>query len=160
MCSEHGISLAGIAGITPRVSTFADVLRILGTGYEVERIAPYQTKHRLLPPKIILHFLGPKVMVVFLDPGDELAPEATVTVVGAEQGSPLRTDTGLRVGMPVAEAEEIIARDYLVKNRFSGIVEIVAADGIGENFLALHQESGRVIFIGLYRREQEIVPSN
>jgi hypothetical protein len=152
MPTEHGISLADIAGATPQVSTFADVLRLLGTDYEVEQLPPHQTKRRTLPAKLLLHFPGPKVVTVFLDPGGELSAEALVTVVGAEEGSPLRTADGLHVGMAMAEAEEVITRGYRVRDRFSGSVEVVAADGSGENFLALHGEGEKVAFIGLYRR--------
>ena len=153
MTTEHSISLADIAGVTPFVSTFADVLRLHGTGYEVERMAPYQGKRWLIPAKIVLHHRTLGVITVFVDPGGDLPPEALVTVVGAEDGSPLRSADGLHVGVPLAEAEEIIASGYRVRARFSGVVEVVATDGSGENFLALHSEGDRVVFVGLYRRD-------
>lgn len=103
-----GISLDTIAGIAPKVSTLADVRRLLGDGHVTERLPPHQTKRRLLPAKVLLHYPDTGIVVVFVDTGDELSPDAVVTVVGVEQGSPLATADGLRAGLAMAEAEVIV----------------------------------------------------
>jgi hypothetical protein len=159
MDSHPGVSLDNIAGIVPQVSTYSDVLRLLGSNYDIERIVPHQTKNRMLAAKIVLHFPITKVVVVFLDPGGKLPPEAQVTVVGAEEGSPLQTADGLHVGMFMTDAEKIIVRGYKVRGKSShGDIEIVSADDKSSNFLWVSQKDDKVVFIGLYRRETNEVP--
>lgn len=146
------ISLAGISGIVPKVSTLADVRRLLGDGLVAEQLPAHQTKNRLLPAKISLrHTTG--VVAGVVDTCDELPPDAVVRVVGVEQRSPLCTLDGLRVGMPLADAEKVVSAGYRLLRRTPGCVELVAADGGGENFFGVYTEDGKVSFLGLYRRE-------
>lgn len=146
------IDFSDIAGICPQKSTYADVLRLHGNGYEVELIAPYQGKKRIHPGKRILAYRSYSLEVVFHDVEGDLPPDAPVTVVGVRAGSCLRTADGLTPGMTMAEAEQIITRNYQILHRIDSFIEIIPADGNGDTMLGLYPEDGAVAFIGLYVR--------
>jgi hypothetical protein len=147
-----GITFSDIAGICPHKSTYADVLCLHGIGYEVELIPPRQGKNRIYPGKRVLVYRQRCLRVVFIDVDGDLPASAMVTVVGVNEGSPLRTSDGLTPGMPIAKAERIIARSYKEHSRCTSSVEIIPADGSGETMLGLYPDDGIIAFIGLYRR--------
>lgn len=150
--ANPGITFSDIAGICPHKSTLADVLRLHGENYEVELIAPYQGKKRIHPGKRILVYRSYSLEAVFHDVEGDLPPDAPVTVVGVRAGSCLRTADGLTPGMPMAEAEQIIARNYQLLHRTDSFIEIIPADGSGDTMLGLYPDDGIVAFVGLYRR--------
>jgi hypothetical protein len=130
-------------------------LRLLGSDHVVERRPEEQLTRNLLPAKVLLHYRSIGVVVVFVDPGGRLPPWAPVSVVGVEQSGSFCTADGLRVGLPMAWAEKIVSAGYSVLRRSPYCVEVVAADGGGENYLAIHPEDDRVAFIGLHRRDDQ-----
>lgn len=150
--ANPGITFSDIAGICPQNSTYADVLRQLGDGYETETIPPRQGKNRIYPGKRVLVYRAMCLRVVFHDVNGELPATARVTVVGVDEGSSLRTLYGLTPGMRIARAERIIKRNYRVHHRTESCIEIIPANGSGDTMLGIYPDDGFVVFIGLYRR--------
>jgi hypothetical protein len=156
MNTGHEISFTSMADIAPSSSTFTDVIRLLGTDYEVERVPSRRSKTRLFQAKVVLHFQKFGLAVVFISPDFlSLLPETPVLIVGAESGCTLRTDSGLHIGMPLAEAVTIIKENYAVRYEASDCIEITPIDGEGQPFLALHHNNDRIEFIGLHRIQTE-----
>lgn len=150
--ANPGITFGDIAGICPQKSTYADVLRLHGNGYKVELIPPRQGKNCIYPGKRVLVYRAMHLRVVFIDVDGDLPPDAPVTVVGVDEGSPLRTVDGLTPGMTIARAEKIIERNYWVHHRTDSCIEIIPADGNGDTMLGLYPDDGVIAFIGLYVR--------
>lgn len=152
MKPEVGISLSGIAGILPSMSTLAGVLQLHGTDYEVEPMASCRSEGWIFPDKSILRFRDLKIAVVFIDPGFTLSPKMQVSVVGCEMGCTLQTADGLYVGQSMVDAMEIIDRNYTVRDQTSYCIEICSFDGRSSTFLGIHYEEGLIQFIGLYQK--------
>jgi len=143
------ISLDNIAGIIPQSSTYSDVLKLLGSKYEVKYLPEEQLERNLILAKIILRYTELGITVTFLDPGSDLPLEAPVTVVGVE-GPPLRSEDGLYVGMPMDEADKIISAGYNILKRDSWFIDFTSQYRSKETLMTVFEEDGKVRFIKLF----------
>lgn len=150
MNPEYKISFAGIAGITPSLSTYRDIVDLHGIDYEVENMPGYQSCGRVYADKCLVHYRNLGIVAVFVTPEYHMLPSIPVSVVGAETGCSLATDDGIRVGMRLADAMVIIKQNYTIRNQFSDCIEILPADGLGQRYLGLHHNKDVLEYIGLY----------
>lgn len=150
MNAEYRISFAGVAGITPLLSTYRDIVDLHGIDYEVEHMPGYRSCGRVFADKSLIRYRDLGIVTVFITPEFHMLPSTPVSVVGAENGCSLATDDGIRVGMMVADAMVIIKQNYTIRNQFSDCIEILPADGLGQRYLGLHHNKNVLEYIGLY----------
>ena len=150
MNQKYMISFAGVAGITPSISTFRDIVDLHGTDYEVENMPGYRSCGRVYADKSLVRFRDLGIVAVFITPEYRLLPSSPVSVVGAESGCSFATDDGICVGMWLVDAMAIIKRNCTIRDQFSDCIEILPADGQGKRYLGLHHDRTVLEYIGLY----------
>jgi hypothetical protein len=150
MNPEHKISFAGLAGITPSISTFLDIVDLHGTDYELENMPGDLSLRRVYADKSLVRYRDLGIVAAFVTPEFCLLPSTRVSVVGAEAGCSLTTVDGIRTGMRLADAMAIIKRNYTIRDQFSDCIEILPAEGRSQRYLGLHHNKTVVEYIGLY----------